>query len=268
MLGYAPAIRAPPPAVTNALACRSAADHVDHGTATRRAAATPPTPHPHYSRSVVQPVRAILQEERYGWALVLLGANYLLGDWLGRLSDAIFIAILLLITGHPKVPAQLRLTAYVAAVFSIALSLTRYIEATPTTIALDALSTMVVVVVTVIAVFIRLVHHTDVSASTVMGAFLGYALFGFAAAYLFIAIAAFTGDGFFTQDPRPESDYIYFSLVTLTTVGFGDITPATDLAKRLVGLEALIGQVFLVVLVSRLVSLWKAPSRLPPSPEA
>jgi voltage-gated potassium channel len=44
--------------------------------------------------------------------------------------------------------------------------------------------------------------------------------------------------------------------VTLTTVGYGDITPATELAKRLAVVEAVVGQVFLIVLVARLVSLW------------
>ena len=51
-------------------------------------------------------------------------------------------------------------------------------------------------------------------------------------------------------------DYVYFSFVTLTTVGYGDITPATELAKRLAVVEAFVGQVFLIVLVARLVTLW------------
>jgi voltage-gated potassium channel Kch len=51
-------------------------------------------------------------------------------------------------------------------------------------------------------------------------------------------------------------DYTYFSFVTLTTVGYGDITAASDIAKRLVVVEAFIGQVFLITLVARLVSLW------------
>lgn len=58
-----------------------------------------------------------------------------------------------------------------------------------------------------------------------------------------------------------DGDYVYFSFVTLTTVGYGDITAATDIAKRLVVVEAFVGQVFLVALVARLVSLWGAPDR-------
>ncbi|MDX1690918.1 MAG: ion channel [Acidimicrobiia bacterium] len=50
-----------------------------------------------------------------------------------------------------------------------------------------------------------------------------------------------------------DSRLFYFSFVTLTTVGFGDIAPASDLTRSLVVLEALIGQVVLVVLIARLV---------------
>ena len=53
--------------------------------------------------------------------------------------------------------------------------------------------------------------------------------------------------------------WVYFSFITLTTVGFGDITPISELAKRLVVIEAFVGQVFLITLVARLVSLWGLP---------
>jgi voltage-gated potassium channel len=48
---------------------------------------------------------------------------------------------------------------------------------------------------------------------------------------------------------------IYFSFTTLTTLGYGDIAGATPVAKNLSVLEALIGQIYLVVLVARLVGM-------------
>ncbi len=50
-------------------------------------------------------------------------------------------------------------------------------------------------------------------------------------------------------------EMVYYSMVTLTTLGYGDITPVTPMAKNLSALEAIIGQVYLTVLVARLVSL-------------
>ena len=48
---------------------------------------------------------------------------------------------------------------------------------------------------------------------------------------------------------------MHFSFVTLTTLGYGDITPVSHLARTLAWLEAAFGQIYLVVLVARLVSL-------------
>ncbi len=51
------------------------------------------------------------------------------------------------------------------------------------------------------------------------------------------------------------SDLIYFSFVTITTLGYGDITPVSRMAKNLALLEAVWGQTYLAVLVARLVGL-------------
>lgn len=53
---------------------------------------------------------------------------------------------------------------------------------------------------------------------------------------------------------------IYFSLVTLTTLGYGDITPATSTARTLAAFEAVMGQIYLAVLVARLVGLHTSQS--------
>lgn len=217
------------------------------------------------------PLRDLRHEERYGLALLLLGIFFVLsafGDWVTRLADFLFIVILLLITMNPLVPVVLRRVAIGAAILSGSFSLTRAVYESGTTEGLDAVSNMIVVAVTVVAVFIRVLSHREVSMSTVMGAFLAYTLVGSAAAYLFVAVDAFSGQPFFNQGPQPEGVFIYFSFVTLTTVGFGDLSPATILGQRLVVIEALIGQVFLVVLVSRLVSLWLPPASRAPREEA
>ncbi len=53
----------------------------------------------------------------------------------------------------------------------------------------------------------------------------------------------------------PNFIYAYYSFVTLTTLGYGDIAPMTDIAYSLAILEAIIGQLFLTVLIARLVAL-------------
>jgi ion channel len=52
---------------------------------------------------------------------------------------------------------------------------------------------------------------------------------------------------------------IYFSFVTLATLGYGDIVPTSDIARGVVILEAVIGQFYLTVVIARLVSLYRTP---------
>ena len=50
-------------------------------------------------------------------------------------------------------------------------------------------------------------------------------------------------------------DFVYFSYITLTTLGYGDILPQTQGATALCQAEAIIGQFFIAVLVARLVGI-------------
>jgi hypothetical protein len=54
---------------------------------------------------------------------------------------------------------------------------------------------------------------------------------------------------------------IYYSFVTLATIGYGDIVPRTDVARGLAIVEGVGGQLFLAVLVARILSLYSGPAR-------
>jgi hypothetical protein len=54
-----------------------------------------------------------------------------------------------------------------------------------------------------------------------------------------------------------QSETLYFSLITLTTVGFGDITPTANLARAIASTEALVGQLYLVSVVAAAVSRYQ-----------
>jgi hypothetical protein len=62
-----------------------------------------------------------------------------------------------------------------------------------------------------------------------------------------------------------RSTWIYFSFVTLTTVGYGDITPVAHAARSLAILEALVGQLYPAIVLARLVSLQVAGGEPPGS---
>lgn len=93
----------------------------------------------------------------------------------------------------------------------------------------------------------------------IQGAVSAYVLFGVAWGLLYAWVLmhdpqAITGAVQRTAENAGQP-MIYFSFVTLTTLGYGDITPVSHTARTLAWLEAAFGQIYLVVLVARLVSL-------------
>jgi hypothetical protein len=90
---------------------------------------------------------------------------------------------------------------------------------------------------------------------TMFGVLCVYLLVGMAFAFTYGAIEALTQDPFFHQIPHgDQSDFLYFSFVTLTTTGFGDLTAATALGHSFVITEALTGQIYLVTVVALIVA--------------
>ena len=59
-----------------------------------------------------------------------------------------------------------------------------------------------------------------------------------------------------TQEGFPVAAAIYFSFVTLATLGYGDVVPHGEVARGLAIIEAIAGQLYLAVMVARLVSLY------------
>jgi Ion channel len=103
----------------------------------------------------------------------------------------------------------------------------------------------------------RVLHHPRVTSETVLGALCAYVLIGLLFAFMYLAVNEFRDAPFFAQPgTHDQGEFLYFSFVSLTTLGFGDLTPTEGLPQALTVLEALIGSVFLVTLVARLVTLW------------
>jgi hypothetical protein len=89
----------------------------------------------------------------------------------------------------------------------------------------------------------------------VMGVLCLYLLLGMFFAFTYAAIDELGGDPFFAGGQEATtSTCLYFSFTTLTTVGYGDFAARTDLGHTLAVLEALIGQIYLVTVVSLIVS--------------
>jgi hypothetical protein len=105
----------------------------------------------------------------------------------------------------------------------------------------------------------RVMMQQVVSSDTLRGAIAVYLLVAVAFNYTFLSVSGLTGSLFF-EIPQPTTAFMYFSLATITTVGYGDLSAVTEAGRFLASAEAFIGQVLLVVVVARLVSLYGRPN--------
>lgn len=115
-----------------------------------------------------------------------------------------------------------------------------------------------------IVVVRRLVHHQRASGKTLLGAVSAYLLIALAFNFGFLALDAF-GEPFFGQE-EPTTSFMYFSLVTITTLGYGDLAAAEPLGRLLTTIEAVIGQVYLVTFVAMIVGLMVEQRQRPVRP--
>jgi hypothetical protein len=115
---------------------------------------------------------------------------------------------------------------------------------------------VLLLMITPVVIMMRLLLRPRVTFDTLAGALTAYLQIGifFGALYRFIDLID-TGHQFFAQVAHPAPmEFQYFSFITMTTVGYGDFTPATPLGQTLATLEAIVGQVFLVTVVALTVS--------------
>jgi Ion channel len=100
---------------------------------------------------------------------------------------------------------------------------------------------------------LRTTRH--VRLQSVLGVLSLYILVGMLFAFVYGAIDLLGDEPFFTEvETATVSECLYFSFITLTTVGYGDLTAGSDLGHTLAMFEALLGQIYLVTVVSVLVS--------------
>jgi hypothetical protein len=124
----------------------------------------------------------------------------------------------------------------------------------------DTLFTLLSLTALIAIVFRIVSREGPVSAHRVRGAIALYLLIAMLFAFLYglaeeLAPVAFNIPGSRADGVARGETFYYFSIVTLTTVGYGDITAVHPFVRSLVMLEALIGQLYPAVLLARLVTL-------------
>ena len=108
---------------------------------------------------------------------------------------------------------------------------------------------------TILTVALGVIDQGVANVRAVTGAVCVYVLIGLLFVYAYGVIAAVSSGDFFAQGTDgSRSLRLYFSFVTLATLGYGDYTPGHELGRTLAIVEALFGQLYLVTVIALLVS--------------
>jgi hypothetical protein len=117
----------------------------------------------------------------------------------------------------------------------------------------------------IIQMLIFIYSHKKVTRDLIVGAAVVYLFMALMWTFIFVVVETLHPGSFNLPEGQgltATNQFVYYSFVTLTTLGYGDITPITSLARSLCILEAVIGQLYLVVQVAWLVGVHVSQSML------
>jgi hypothetical protein len=180
----------------------------------------------------------------------------------------IFIWTILLSTVY-AVKEEKGLFAVTICIFIVSLVLTvaTYQLRMPVLAVLTTVSYVLFFGITGIMILFDVVKDEEVTLDKIFGAFCVFLFIGLVWAMIYALLENFQPGSFSNLPFGREvlegefslrdilSVFIYYSFITLTTLGYGDITPVTGAARSFASLEAIVGQMYLTVLVARLVGL-------------
>jgi hypothetical protein len=180
-----------------------------------------------------------------GLALILIGVALLLAL---RTADV-----------HPRILRRAAVVVFVALLIGLLSSLPA-VSFVPASVFL--LIGAMLIAATSVVLAERLVQNPEVTRQTIIGALCVYLLIGLFFSFVFRTVSLLTGIPFFVSLTEADtSDYLYFSFVTLATVGYGDLVAQGSLGRMLAATEGLTGQLYLVTVVALLVSNLNRPVR-------
>ncbi len=208
-----------------------------------------------------------LEEEGLSAILYLLFIALFLGPIIDsplvRLITSLFFSLLMVagVFTMSKRPL-VRWFAGLAAFAAIALRWMTHILPTPAIRCWSSLALLVFMAsLTVVLLFKVFSDDKPVTGHRIRGAIAAYLLFGVTWSILYGVIdqllphAFNISSGGGDYDPQTQESLAYYSFVTLTTLGYGDITPTHDISRMFAVMEALTGQLYPATLLARLVSL-------------
>jgi len=202
----------------------------------------------------------------YGAVLGLIAIIYV---FIVAAPDANWAHVVLIVIGSTTLGVALwtsgfgwRRAAPILAAVAVSVAALELLVRGPTMRGLGALVEVLLVVATMLVIGFGVFDQREINRKSVTGAICIYLFIGILFTCVYGAEAAFGSGPFFAQgmDGTP-ADRIYFSYVTLATLGYGDYTAAEQPGRTFAIVESLLGQLYLVTVIALLVSRFGKPAR-------
>jgi hypothetical protein len=237
-------------------------DHDDRGDApVAPAAGAPDRKRVHAPRGWGADLERARPGARYGLVLLLLLVTFVFmaagptGDWVPLVTAILQGATLLLALAASESGPRLIKVSFVLVAVAIVAGIVVLANGGHQARGYSNILSVFLVGVAPIAISVFLIRRRVIDVHTVLGAVCIYVFIGMFFAFIFSAIGELGNQPFFAQQPSATiADYLYFSFVTLTTVGYGDLSARGGLGRATAVLDALLGQIYLVTVIALLVS--------------
>ncbi len=210
-------------------------------------------------------IRNADREQRYGLALILILGSLVFimaaptGKWTDLVALFLLGGALLASLRAARSNRNLRVACTALVIVALVLTFAQTLFTNDSSDLFVRIASLVLVVLAAPVIVHGIVRQAKdekkVTIFTMLGVLCIYLLMALAFAEAFGLIQAASDEPFFRNGQGSEtlSNYLYFSITTITTAGLGDFSPAGDLGRSLTAAEALIGQIYLVTVVAVIV---------------
>ena len=208
-------------------------------------------------------LRAFISPDSYGLVLLLILVTYVLSatmtaPWAVSLVLFVQIATIWVTLQASEARRRVREVASGLLVVSAAIAILNLFISRDVADGVMAVVSGLLYVAAPAVIVRRLVLRQTVDTQTVLGAIAAYLMVGMAFAFAYRALGTLQADPFFGSEGEGTfSQDLFFSFTTLTTTGYGNLVPAANPGQSLAVSEMLIGQLFLVTAVAKVVTSWR-----------
>ena len=187
--------------------------------------------------------------------VLLICSSFLIhADPLGKIVTSLFFAMILLSASYAIKRGRTRILYFAIGVIVLRESSTFLIQNEY----LDSVATLTNVLfflIIVIQLIRQVARSKIVSRDVILESINGYLLMGLSGSILFALVGRIQEHAFSFSNPQSHtfSESIYFGFITQTTIGFGDITPVSDMARLLTIFMGISGQLYIAIIIAMLV---------------